>query len=218
MEKIPPHQCVPNSPCESFPTGLIEFDEFVLHGLDVIRNPETMAWVKWLNNGLPSLSMLVLAVLLIWKISSPARIFEAKQLWIQKLPILYGILCLGISDLTSTTIKRWILRIKPFTEVGDLHPRLSFPSNHAFNTTACMALAFVLLSPTIQKKGRFLALAGGFAMFVAFGRVFLKEHYPSDVITGFVLGAMYGVIAGLIGLRIFGHRIDTQSDKEPIQH
>jgi membrane-associated phospholipid phosphatase len=78
----------------------------------------------------------------------------------------------------------------------------SFPSGHTGQTAALCAVlvigAFVLRGP---RPPQFAALvAGGLLVaYVAFSRVYLGVHYPSDVVAGAVLGASWSVVATRLG-------------------
>ncbi|MCR5175467.1 MAG: phosphatase PAP2 family protein, partial [Anaerovibrio sp.] len=65
----------------------------------------------------------------------------------------------------------------------------SFPSGHTFSS---FAAATALLSAG-NKKWSLLGFAIAFIM--GFSRIYLFVHYPSDVMTGMVLGILFGLIA-----------------------
>jgi len=67
----------------------------------------------------------------------------------------------------------------------------SFPSGH---TIASFEAASVLMIR--NKKLGIPALV--LAIIIAFSRLYLFVHYPSDVLTGLILGTLFGVIAVLI--------------------
>jgi len=72
-----------------------------------------------------------------------------------------------------------VYTIREGTEVGGCGSGPSFPSNHAANTAA---LAMVLGSPPLAV----LSLVAGTS------RVVLGQHYPSDVLVGWMIGAGIG--------------------------
>jgi undecaprenyl-diphosphatase len=69
----------------------------------------------------------------------------------------------------------------------------SFPSNHAANSfAAATLLSFCFRNTTL--------LAFAFALIVCYSRVYLRVHYPSDVLGGAILGTCMGYL----GYRVYG--------------
>lgn len=104
-----------------------------------------------------------------------------------------------ISDqLSSSVIKKIVMRPRPCHLVGGVpvldHIRLlvdcgggySFPSSHAVNNFAVATL----LSHFFPRKSRYLFAAAGL---VAFSRISVGVHYPSDILGGMLLGAAVAV-------------------------
>ena len=65
----------------------------------------------------------------------------------------------------------------------------SFPSGHA---SSAFAAATGL---TVSKKARFIVPGYVLAALIAFSRIYVHVHYPTDVIFGALFGIVYGVIA-----------------------
>lgn len=65
----------------------------------------------------------------------------------------------------------------------------SFPSGHS---SSAFAAATGL---TVSKKARFIVPGYVLAALIAFSRIYVHVHYPTDVIFGALFGIVYGVIA-----------------------
>lgn len=110
-------------------------------------------------------------------------------------------IAVGLHFLISEIIFKHILpdfgffRVRPYLAhpselipLGKLNTNSSFPSSH-------MAYSLSLLAIYIYYYRKFLFPAVCFAVFMAFARIHNGMHYPSDVLTGAILGILYGTIA-----------------------
>ena len=103
----------------------------------------------------------------------------------------------GLTDASSHYIlKEGIGRLRPCHVLPDLintvncSNSFSFPSNHAGNTFAAATLISLCFRNTTL-------LAFTCALLVCYSRVYLKVHYPFDVLAG----AIYGSVMGYLGHR-----------------
>jgi membrane-associated phospholipid phosphatase len=124
----------------------------------------------------------------------------------------YVLISVAVSGLISNVIKRAIGRPRPelFGDQGlfSFNPFVhnsdfeSFPSGHA---TTCGALwtALALLFPPLRWP---LLLVG---LYLAFTRIFVGAHYPSDVLVGFGWGMWFAFFMAILFARhglVFSHR------------
>lgn len=102
------------------------------------------------------------------------------------------------AGINSVIIKNLIGRIRPFEyssqiipAVGQLPDSSSFPSGH---TAISFAVALILL----RADKRIGIPAVIFAALIAFSRIALRVHYPSDVIAGFLLAFAVSTIIWIL--------------------
>ena len=113
----------------------------------------------------------------------------------RKTAIKMGIaLALGLA-IGNGLLKNIVQRVRPYdvnTSVNLLIERLSdwsFPSGH---TLASFEAAGVLM---ICERKRFGIIALVYAILIAFSRLYLYVHYPTDVLASVVLGLLFAFIA-----------------------
>jgi len=101
---------------------------------------------------------------------------------------------IALTDASSHYIlKEVIARPRPCNALPDMEMIIgcsgsfSFPSNHAGNTFAAATLIGLCFRNTTL-------LAFAFALLVCYSRVYLKVHYPADVLAGALYGSLIGCL------------------------
>jgi len=114
------------------------------------------------------------------------------------------VLAMGASDLTCNAVKHAVPRLRPMHSVAgtyyeesgqwlrlpsdyttDREKDTSFPSAHAANSASLVILA-MLFWPRLRR--------GLWALppVVGWSRIYLGKHYPTDVLAGWLIGALIG--------------------------
>lgn len=124
---------------------------------------------------------------------------------------LVGLVLLTVlgGTLLSELLKQIFGRIRPdVVPPLVVHLSLSFPSGHS-TQAAAVYLTLGALFARLQKGRRLRLYIMSWAMFIAllvgFSRVYLGVHWPSDVLGGWILGAVWAVLVSLID-RWWRHR------------
>jgi undecaprenyl-diphosphatase len=66
----------------------------------------------------------------------------------------------------------------------------SFFSGHAANSMASMTFLFLVL----KNQYKYIFLIFLYPLIFAYSRIYLGVHYPTDIITGYVFGILYGIV------------------------
>lgn len=116
--------------------------------------------------------------------------------------------------LAGTIVSGWVVdsAIKHF--IGRPRPTIvphltdaagtSFPSGHSFNSAVvyiAIALAFAAMSSRHSVRATIVVAAMLLSLLIAFSRVWLGVHYPSDVIAGWLGGAGWAFAASALLFR-----------------
>lgn len=146
-----------------------------------------MKWVTWLGNRGVVLAAMALASASIWLV----RKEEGPALFLAS-SVIGGYAA-------SSVIKDLVHRMRPPGAIVHASGG-SFPSGHALaSVTLYGALAIVIWKMSARTLPRFSALgaAAFLVLAIAFSRVYLGVHWPSDVVGGAFLGAVWVTVCRL---------------------
>jgi undecaprenyl-diphosphatase len=102
--------------------------------------------------------------------------------------------CNEFVELFKVTFKR--LRpcnepdLKDIIRVVHKSKTFSFFSGHAANSTATMTFIFLLL----RKHYKYAYLIFLYPLIFAYSRIYLGVHYPTDILTGYFFGTIFGLL------------------------
>ena len=122
--------------------------------------------------------------------------------------------------ITNVTLKNLVARDRPYIASeeyfnfwqfaqGAIESEKSFPSGHATVTMASMMAVFL----TAHKKWSWVGFVVAFLM--AFTRVYFIVHYFTDVLGGFIIGAIGG-IGGYYLCKLVYKYLEKYKDKKAI--
>jgi undecaprenyl-diphosphatase len=126
----------------------------------------------------------------------PAYVILIAFLWFKhKKKLAFMVVSIG---LTSTavlfTLKALFQRARPLDPLIQNVAGFSFPSGHSFSSfTFYGILAYLLFQTNIAKQWKITAaiLLFLFALIIAMSRVYLRVHYPSDIVAGYCLSVVW---------------------------
>ena len=135
------------------------------------------------------------------------RLGDAGMIWIALAIILLipkktrragraALIALAVGALiTNVALKNVVERIRPYETIPGLvrlieaQPDFSFPSGHS---CASFAAAFALFKTLPGKRKIWKILCIVLAVLIAFSRLYVGVHYPSDVLAGILIGIFAG--------------------------
>lgn len=100
------------------------------------------------------------------------------------------------SAVLPIVVKLIVARPRPTFEQLNALKSLSFPSEHTTQAAAIYLTIAILLSRGLDRRWRILAIALAIviALGVAWSRVYLGVHYPTDVAAGLLLGWSWALL------------------------
>jgi undecaprenyl-diphosphatase len=147
--------------------------------------------------------LLVLPFLLFLALISSVRRNEKKRTYLPTALWTFVISCLSVLfvEWLEPVLKNSIARIRPCRWVEGIRlivacPKsFSMPSGHAISSFAFAAPLFYLTRHYLHPGWRLIPFL--LAALIAFSRVYLGVHYPSDVLAGALLGTATGMALSL---------------------
>ena len=147
----------------------------------------------------------------IWIIISLVLIFIPKT---KKIGVMSGIALILSLIFINIILKNMVASPRPFTEIENLvclvsKPReYSFPSGHA---SSSFASAVIFLK---KLKKRYSIPLFLLAVMIAFSRLYIGVHYPTDVLCGAIFGTLIGFLAMWIYDKIDKKFVDKSTKSE----
>ena len=132
----------------------------------------------------------------------------AKMGWMMGIALIIGLIVCNL------VLKNIIARPRPYTWAGyenllmiEVQSDKSFPSGH---TVAVFEMALCVASATWKRAKAWGIAAYVCAVVIAFSRLYVGVHYPTDVIGGIVIGTVDGILAIVIVNAVYRKFIDKK--------
>ncbi len=144
-------------------------------------------------------------VLSAWWVKAPLLVGMGlcSDIWRRRLPVAFAAAAAaaGAASLVVHVMKEAFGRARPpvadpgLGSLTAIPGNPSFPSGHSATAFAA-ATAVAILCPRLRPAALALAAAVGLS------RIYLRVHFPLDVIAGALIGAGLGALCGLLALRL----------------
>lgn len=154
-----------------------------------------MRWVSW-PGFLPQSILITLSI---------ALVFYVHRLTWESVTSLLAAL---VSGVTNEWIKGAIRRPRPGPDLVDVFAELesfSFPSGHVMFYTILFGFAWYLVYTLLERswlRSLLLAVLGLLILLVGVSRIYLGQHWASDVLGAYLLGTV--LLAGMVMLHRWG--------------
>jgi undecaprenyl-diphosphatase len=92
-----------------------------------------------------------------------------------------------------SVLSQYFNRVRPMFDISVWRqmPPPGFPSGHSFSAVMCFGLLAYLLAPKMPSrlwKAAVIVAAVLVILYIGFSRVFVGDHFPTDVLAGYALG------------------------------
>ncbi|WP_447001879.1 phosphatase PAP2 family protein [Saccharothrix isguenensis] len=160
-------------------TGLVAGDEVlteVLHGVTTLGGMATLLWLTCVGVG--------------W-------LLVRRQLWVA---IYVAVTAFGAAVL-GVVVEQLVVRLRPIVELPvSLAPGPSFPSGHALGSIVTYGVLVLVFLPVVRRSARWAPAGAAALVVVVIGvtRIVLGVHLPTDVLGGWLLGAVWLVLTAAV--------------------
>lgn len=182
---------------------LIGFEQFAI----VIRQKGTFAWDQAIlvavhSTAQPMLDRIALTITplgVFYGVFPIATVISIGLLYKRRWRSLsYLLITLIGSALINRTAKAWLHRDRPsLWETFKPHTDFSFPSGHAMSSMSLVA-ALVILTWGSRWCGWVSTIGAGFVVTIAWTRLYLGVHFPSDILAGWMISLAWAIGVSLI--------------------
>lgn len=121
-------------------------------------------------------------------------LFTRKRTWFS-----IRVASVALSSLILMTILKYLFhRKRPLLPLLQPARGMSFPSGHAMMSITFYGLLIYIISHTIKNQPAKRALITSLVLLIAvigFSRIYLRVHYTSDVLAGYIIGILWLLIA-----------------------
>lgn len=184
-----------NEMCEG---EFVSYDTGLLQTLRLPGDPHTAVGPTWLTEVMRDLTALGGTTVLMLVLTFATTIFLTHRRRVEAIILVASVV---LARLSTAVFKDLYSRPRPsFAIYGDLPLSMSFPSGHTSASTATyFILAVIICSMETRQSLKALVLFGAATLTLMIGcsRVYLGVHWPSDVIAGWCLGAVWALVSAL---------------------
>ncbi|MBR6917338.1 MAG: phosphatase PAP2 family protein [Clostridia bacterium] len=153
------------------------------------------------------------------KAGTLGEIGEGKKFDFVRLGMLVAVALIFGLIVCNLTLKPLIARDRPYTVAGfedlimiELQSEKSFPSGHS---VAVFEMAFAVAYATRDKgRRKWGVIAYICAVTIAYSRLYVGVHYPSDVICGALIGTVCGILAVIVVTKVYSKFIEPRLYKK----
>lgn len=162
----------------------ILLDTQIIMALHRAASSPLTSFMKFITHGGDVIFILIFTILLVGFLFMQKRRSDASAV----------LASVGGAAFINVVLKIFFQRTRPSLFVAFVNEKsFSFPSGHAMGSSA---LAFSLVIMSWRTKYRWLAvsLAVAYVLLIGISRVYLGVHYPSDIIAGWCVSAIWVVL------------------------